>query len=210
MAAGGSGDGPVTEASTTPTDRSRIRLNMALWLVVVLAAVSAIFLGKTLYDDHQRAQAPVVDAGTDVGSGVVQAMDESPVVDQVRIADVIEAATKFVNAFTNIDYKTADSTIATVRSMTTGAFQTQYDKSVKGTKTLLQRLHATYRSEVVYAGYTTGDADSATVVLATQGTVSSDITHKQVEAHNNQISVSLSKSGDRWLVNNVTFIGEGS
>ena len=183
---------------------------MALWLGVVLTAVAAIFLGAKVYDQHQREQAPVVGAGTDVGSGVVQAMDESPAGDQKRIADVIEASTKFVNAFTNIDYKTADSTIATVRSMTTGAFQTQYDKSVKGTKTLLQRLHATYRSEVVYAGYTTGDADSASVVLATQGTVSSDITHKQVTAHNNQISVSLAKSGDRWLVNNVTFIGEGS
>ncbi|GAB2988246.1 hypothetical protein [Nocardioides montaniterrae] len=201
----------VPTTSTEPTtDRSRIRLNLALWLGVLLVAGAAIFLGAKMYDQHQREQAPTVDAGSDVGSGVVQAMDESPASDQQRIADVLVASTKFVNAFTNIDYKTADSTIAAVRSMTTGAFRAQYDKSVKGTKTLLQRLHATYRSEVVYAGYTTGDADSATTVLATQGTVSSDITHKQVAAHNNQIKVDLARSGGRWLVNNVTFIGEGS
>lgn len=213
MAAGGPGDGPVTEASPTSTpstDSGRVPLNIALWVAVVLAAVATIFLGKVIWDQHERAAAPSVDAGQQVGSGVVEAMSESSSADQERIADVLNQGTKFINAFLNVDYRKIDSDIEAVRSMGTPAFQKQYDRSVPSMKKLAERLKSVASSEVVWAAYESGDADSATVLLATQGTATNTLTHGKPTARYVRIRLDLSKVGDRWLANNVVQVGAGS
>jgi hypothetical protein len=209
VAAGGSGDGPVTEASSTPPDRSRIPLNIALWLAVMLAAVAAIFLGKVMYDQHDRAQAPVVDVGSDVGSGVVQAMDESPRSEQERIEQVLEQGTKFVDAFLNVDYRKIDAQIATVHSMGTAEFQKQYDKGAAGLKKFATQLQSITTSEVVWAAYESGDADSATVLLATQGTGQNKMA-KTPALQLNRVRLDLTKVDGRWLANNVVMVGATS
>lgn len=199
----------MTEASPTPAEHSRIPLNIALWVAVVLTAVAAIFLGKTMYDQHDRAQAPVVDAGTDVGSGVVSAMGESPSVDQERIAEVLKQGALFVNAFQSFDYRRMDSDIAAVRSMGTPAFVKQYDKSTPGLKKLAAHLHSVGSSNVVWAAYEVGDADSATVLLASIGSVTNNLS-KGPTARYVRTKLDLVKVDGRWLANSVEQIGAGS
>jgi Mce-associated membrane protein len=213
---------PGSDGSETPTDdRTRIRLNIGLWIVLLVVATCVVVggtemwskhaddggsvwsrIGRTLVDKHE----PAADLGQDVGKGVVTALPGMPDNDQRRIADVIEASTKMVTAFLNVSWKNTDGSFAEVRSMSTGDFRKQYDKSTKSLDTLAKRVHSTETGEVDWAGYVAGDQDSATVILATSGTVSSKVTKYQPQARLYRIQLDLQKVGDRWLVNNLQFV----
>lgn len=221
MASGGSGDAAVSSASGSLTGTGRTRLNIALWLAVLVLATAVIALGAWMWNKHSGdggsvwtrightlvdKQEPAADLGQDVGKGVVTSLPTMPDNDQQRIADVLESGTKMVTAFLNVDWRHTDSAFAEVRSMATGDFRKQYDKSTKSLATLTKRVKSTETGEVDWAGYVAGDQDSATVILATSGTVSSNVTKHQPQARLYRIQVDLQKVGDRWLVNNLQFV----
>ena len=61
-------------------------------------------------------------------------------------------------------------------------------------------------AQVIWAGYSSGDKDSATVLLATQGSLSSTASKGKKLARYDRVRVDLQKVGGRWLTNNITFL----
>ena len=222
MAAGGAGGPTLSGLDETRAARSRTRLNIGLWIGVLLAGVLVIAVGAVMWNLHadddgsvlarvartvvDKHDSDAADEGKAVGSGVVKAVPAAPIADQERISDVLVAATKFVNTFMNVDYKTMDSTFASISATSTGAFQKQFDKSVESLKSLTTRVKSVQTSEVVWAGYSSGDADSATVLIATQGTMSSTASKGKALARYDRVRVDLAKVDGTWLTNNLTFL----
>lgn len=228
MATRGTGDAAVSEPYGGPgggaerADGARTRLNIVLWVIALLCAIAVIVLAATMWSKHSsdeggfgtrlghtlvdKRAAPVVDFGKDVGKGVVTAQPASQPGDQQRIADVVETSAKMVDAFVNIDWRRTDSQFATVRSMATGDFQKQYDKSTKSIAKLSQRVHSVETGEVVWAAYVAGDAKTADTIVAVNGTVSSTLTKNEAVTKNLRLKVDLKKIDGRWLVDNVQFV----
>ncbi|GAB3860221.1 hypothetical protein GCM10028801_22640 [Nocardioides maradonensis] len=212
----------MTDAFGSQVNSDRTRLNIGLWLAALVAAAVVLFLGSqmwhlhsgdggtvldragnTLIDKHDQAAAGL---GADVGAGVVTSVPEAPSGDQQRLADILTAGTRMVTSFLNVDWKNPDASFAAVRAASTGAFRTQYDKSTAAIAKLARRMHSTERGEVIWAGYVAGDADSATVIAVTSGTVASKATKYQPHARFYRIQLDLQKVGQDWLVNNLQFV----
>ena len=222
VASGGSGGPTVSTEPEALTDSSRTKLNISLWVAVLVAAAVVIYLGSQMWDQHaddgggvlhrvgrtlvDSRSAPAVELGDDVGKGVVARLPESSDADQERLASILETGSKLVTAFLNIEWKHPETSFDAVRSMATGAFKKQYDKSTKSLATLAKRVHSVEKGEVVWAGYVGGDKNSATMVLATSGTVTSNVTKHQPQARFYRIQLDLTKVGSSWLVNNLQFV----
>ncbi|WP_460845051.1 hypothetical protein [Nocardioides ultimimeridianus] len=208
MAAAGSGGAELKLAPEGPDEgmaaAARIRLNLALWLLVLLTGTAVIVLGAKMWSNHDASPG----VGDSVGSGIVSAVPAAPAAEQQRIAAVLKASTVFVNTFMNVDYRTMDSTFAAVKSLATGPFRKQFDKSVPSLRKLATRLHSVETATVIWAGYSSGDADSATVLLASKGTNTGDSADgkSRTVARYDRIRVDLQLVGGRWLANNITFV----
>lgn len=217
MAAAGSGGAKLNLAPDGPDEgldqglengmaaASRIRLNVVLWLLVLLTGTAVIVLGAKMVSTHDTSPG----VGDSVGSGIVSAVPAAPEADQQRIADVLKASTVFVNTFMNVDYRTMNSTFAAVKSLATGPFRSQFDKSVPSLRKLATRLHSVETATVIWAGYSSGDADSATVLLASKGTntgTNAATGKPNTVARYDRIRVDLQLVDGRWLANNITFV----
>lgn len=206
VVAGGSGGEPVTEQG------SRVRLNVALYAATVLCACAALLVGYLAWDargDESAGAGVAPGAGKDVGRGVVQAVDEADDAEQQRVADQIAAASKMVNAFVNFDYQDADATIEAVKAMSTGTFLEQYSKGAADLEKIARRAKSQMTARVVWAGLVAGDADSATVIVATSGKVRNKTTEFKDEARNYRIQVDLVRKDDRWLTNDLQYVALG-
>jgi hypothetical protein len=206
VAVGGSGGEPVTEQS------SRIRLNVVLYAATVLCACAALLVGYLAWDargDGDTGTEAAPGAGRDVGRGVVQALAEAEPAEQERVGEQIEAATKMVNAFVNFDYKDADATIEAVKSMSTGTFLEQYSKGAADLEKIARRAKSQMVARVVWSGLVAGDDDSATVIVATTGTVRNKTTKFKDEARNYRIQVELVREDGRWLTNDLQYVALG-
>lgn len=216
--AGRSGGGPV---------RARVRLNIALYVLVILSTIAVCFLFRSvMWSAHadkggdtsggwfQRSVAVALDQqsegatsliGTDVGPGLVQAVKPADDEEQARWAAIVDAATGMATAFLNIDYRELDATREAVLERATGAFQTQYEKSFDGLTKLTERAKSVQTGEVVWAGISSADEDSATVFLATNTKVTNINTPEpQAKAYRVQIELEL-QDGD-WLTRDLRFI----
>ncbi len=101
MAAGGTGDPTVS-----PDPRKRVRLNIALYVVVLLVACACVVGGVLAW----RTQSDRADAAAE----------------QERYGDVLAAARAEAEAFINIRYDDAQASIDEVVAGATGDFQEQY------------------------------------------------------------------------------------
>ncbi len=177
MAPGGAGGEPVR----------RPRLNLVLGLVVLLLAVAVVaggfYVARERDDREQAAQ------------------------DQERYGEVLAAARKEIEAFVNIDYRSAQESIDAVAAGATGAFAEEYDSSTKGVIEMVTRAKSVMEGEVLWAGVTAADPDSASVIVATTGTVANTQTGNKPVARQFRIKVDLVREGDQWKTNNVEFVG---
>lgn len=206
VAVGRSGGEQVTE------DRSRVRLNIALYAATVVCgcvALLLLYLHVSTSDNEVNGTDVVPDAGQDVGRGLVEAVPLAEDAEQVRTADQIEAATKMVTAFVNFDYEDPARTIEAVKSMSTGTFLSQYSAGAKDLEKLATEAQSIMVAEVVWAGLVAGDDDTATVILATTGTVKNKTTDFQPEARNNRIRLELVREGGRWLATDLQYVALG-
>ena len=229
VASGGPGGRSVRGDSS-----SRVRFNVTLYVLTVLCLCAVLLLGwvtwRAIADDDDIApdgvwdqtvaflsdrQPPVAEsrAGEKIGDRTVTALAQAPQEDQEARAEVIDAATKMANAFLNISYQNVDSTFEAVRSMATGDFEKQYDQSTDGLAKATKRAHSVQKSEVVWAGIDQFDGDSATVLIATTGTVANDMSEGKPTARNYRLQLGLAYEDGRWLTRELQFIetiGEGS
>lgn len=216
--AGGPGGGPV---------RARVRLNIALYALVIVSTVAVCFLfrsvmwnahadkgGDTSGNWFQRSVAVVLDQqsdgatsliGTDVGPGLVQAVKPAPDEDQARWAAILDAASGMATDFLNIDYQDLDATRQAVLERATGAFQTQFEKSFDGITKLTQRMKSVQSGEVVWAGISSADDDSATVFLAVNTKVT-NINTPQPQAKPYRLQIELELHDGEWLTRDLRFI----
>lgn len=208
VAVGRSGGESVT-GEPSEEDRSRTRLNIALYAATVLLGCVALLLAFVLYQDDTDGAEISPDAGEDVGRGVVQAVDEAEDDEQERVAAQIDAASDMVTAFVNFNFKDPDATIEEVRERSTGTFLKEYDKGAADLKKLATEAQSTMVAQVVWAGLVAGDGDSATVIVATSGNVTNKTTEFKEEARNYRIQVQLVREGDKWLTNDLQYVELG-
>ncbi len=228
VAARGSG-GPLTpEGPGEQGSRSRVRLNSALYVVAVLCLGLVVVLSVLMSNAHrddggdrsgswfESAVAVVKDervsvaadnrAGEDVGPGTVAAMDPAPEDEQVRTADQLEGATKMVNAFLNIGYEDVEANIEAVKSLATGQFLRQYTTASNDLAKLTRRARATQTGEVVWTGLVAGDDDDATVIVATNGTVTNELTDFEPQARTYRLQLDVQLVDGRWLTSDLQYV----
>lgn len=207
--------------------RSRSRLNIALYALVILCTVAVCFVfrwpmwnahedkgGDTsgsglervadvLLDRHSDAASSLV--GTDVGPGLVQAVRPASDADQAKWAAILASATSMANAFLNVDYRSLDDTKQAVLEQATGAFKEQYQKSFDALSKLTERAQSIQKGEVVWAGLSSVDDDSATVFVATNGTVVNN-TVEEPQSRNYRLQLELALVDGQWLTRNLVFV----
>lgn len=165
----------------------RTRLNLVLYLVVLLLACAAVAGGVLSWRTHQDRE----DAATE----------------QERYGDVLAAATAEAEAFINISYEDAQTSIDKVAAGATGKFEEQYTSASGGVLEVLENEESVMDGEVVYAGVVDADHDSATVIAATTGTVANKQTDNQPVGRNFRLQLELVLEDGKWLTSDLQFVG---
>lgn len=211
VAAHKSGDEPVGD------EGSRVRLNIALCVAtVLLLGVTGVVLVALANGHRLPGQDPsgssaeaAPGAGRDVGRGLVEAVSAASTQEQQRVADQLEAASRMVTAFVNFDYRDADATTEAVRSMATGDFLAEYSAGAADLEQRARRARSRMVARVVGTGLVTGDDDSATVIVATSGSVRNRTTKFEDEARSYRIQVQLVRKDGRWLTSDLQYVALG-
>ena len=165
---------------------TRVRLDIVLFTIALLLGCGVVFGGVLVYQEHQDRQ----DAA----------------VAQARYGAVLSAARDEVEAFINIDYRDAQASIDAVAAGATGEFAKQYDSSTDGVIEVLERHQSVMDGEVLWAGVVDLDADSATVLAATKGTVANTDTGNQPMARYFRIKLDLQLVDGEWRTSNLEFV----
>ncbi|MFC6043868.1 hypothetical protein ACFP8W_00920 [Nocardioides hankookensis] len=163
------------------------RRNVVLYVFALLLACGVIIGGfyvARAHQDRQRAAA-----------------------EQERYGDVLAAARKETEAFVNIDYQDAQASIDAVAAGATGDFAKQYDTSTKDVVKILTQAKSVMEGKVLWAGVVDTDKDSATVIVATTGTVANTSTGNKPVARQFRIKLDLVREDDAWKTSNVEFVG---
>ena len=210
VAADRSGREQVTP--TTPDSSSRVRLNIALYAATVVLACIAVFLGVVLHNQDvdvafwKDDTSTTPDLGEDVGRGVVREVGEAPDDVQERVAAQLESASAMAAAMTNLDYRDPDKAIKTVQGLASGDFLKQYNSATSDLKKLATEAKSTMTGKVVWTGLVSGDKDSATVIVATTGTVSNKQTDFKERENNYRIQIELVLDKGKWLTRDLQFV----
>jgi Mce-associated membrane protein len=176
----------------------RVVLNVSLYVVVmVAAALLVVATVRVLDDDPGPTSLPV--------KGEV-ALDQAPSAEQQRYADVLDSASKEATAFVNISYTDAQTAIDAVMAGATGDFKDQYAQATDALVKLLTDNKSIRTGEVLWAGVVAQDPDSATVILATTGTVKNNQTGDEPKAENYRIQMQLVSEKGKWLTSDLQFV----
>lgn len=147
--------------------------------------------------------------GTVVGGVLVWRQDDTEArtaATQSRYGAVQAAATAEAEAFINIRYDDAQASIDKVAAGATGAFRKQYDSSTEGVIQVLTQNKSVMTGEVIWAGVSSIDDDSATVIAATTGTVANNQTDNQPVARYFRLKLDLVLVDGVWLTKNLEFV----
>jgi Mce-associated membrane protein len=183
VAAGGTGERLVTGTSTTPTGRFTL---VALAAVTLVLAAVCVVGGVLVVREHQDRQ----------GQRSAQA----------RYGDVLAAARTEVLAMLNFDYRKPQESLDAVAAGATGDFAKQYQEHAPGELDELRKNRSVMVGKIDWAGVEDVDADSATVIAATSGTVSNRATKDQPVARSFRVKVELVREGDTWKTANLEFV----
>jgi Mce-associated membrane protein len=177
-------------------------------VVVILCGALAITGGWSIWlrSDDDSASGGSSKAGEKIGQAQIQALPAADDDEQDRTAAVIEAATKMANAFLNLDYKNVDASTEAVISLATGPFKSQYEKSAKDLALVASRAKSVQKGEVVWAGVVAADKDSATVIVASSGSVANKTTKFKAVPRNYRLQLDLANEDGAWLTNDLQFV----
>jgi len=187
---------------------SRVGLNITLWVVVVLCGALALTGAWWLLanDDDTTAASATSRAGERLDDARVEALPMADEAEQHRNAAVIESATKMSNAFLNLDYENVEASTEAVLSLATGPFLAQYEKSTESLTKIATRAKSVQTGEVVWAGLVAADDDSATVIVASSGSVSNKTTDFKAVPRNYRLQVDLVNQDGTWLTRDLQFV----
>ncbi len=176
---------------------NRVVGNVALYVVVMVAAALLVVAAVRVLDDSGPTSLP--------SEGLVE-LDKASATEQDRYADILASASKEATAFLNIRYDTAQESIDAVMAGATGEFRDQYAQATDALITLLKDNKSIRTGEVIWAGVVAQDPDSATVILATTGTVQNNQTGANPKAENYRIQMQLAAEEGRWLTSDLQFV----
>ncbi len=206
---------PATPAQT------RARFNIVLYVVALICVAAIGLLGSRIWGevdgsdgfwDHvgdvikDPAPEQASRAGERIGDAQFEALPLAGDEEQRRTAAVIDAATKMSNAFLNLNYEDVDASAQAVLSLATGAFQKQYEESTEGLTKVATRAKSVQTGEVVWAGVVAVDEDSATVIVASSGTVSNKTTKFEAVPRHYRLQLDLSLNDGQWLTRDLQFV----
>ena len=163
----------------------------------MVAAALLVVATVTLVRDDGPTDLPV--------RGVVK-LDESAADEQDRYVEIMDSATAEATAFVNIRYDDAQASIDEVMAGATGAFRDQYAKSTEGVIQVLTDNKSVMTGEVLWTGVVAQDQDSATVIVATSGTVQNVQTDNKPVARNFRLQLELVSEKGRWLTSDLQFV----
>lgn len=168
VAPGGSG-GQQVSGPTGADDARRVRLNLVLYVVALLAAAVTVVVAVAVVGEVRDDPSPAL-PGDDTVEPV--ALEEAESEEQERLAAVITSARDQVDAFMNIRYDDVQATFDAVLAGATGAFQDQYRSASGDLAAEMRKQRSVQESEVLWTGIVAADPDSATVAAAVSSTVS--------------------------------------
>jgi Mce-associated membrane protein len=162
------------------------RRNSALYAVALLLACACVAGAVLVYLERgERA-----DARTE----------------QERYGAVLASARSEASALVNIDYRDPQAAIDAITSGATGEFKKQLDEGSGPLTEILEQGQATRAGDVVWAGVVAVDADSARVIVATEGTVTFSATTEEPRAENFRMQLDLELVDGDWLTGTLEFI----
>ena len=82
----------------------------------------------------------------------------------------------------------------------------QYQQSSEGLAKVATRAKSVQTGEVVWAGVVASDEDSATVIVASSGTVSNKTTEFKAVPRNYRLQLDLAFEDDQWLTRDLQFV----
>ena len=167
--------------------RSRVGLNLTLCTLALLLACGVAFGGVVVRQDHR-------DRDRDAG-------------EQERYSDVLAAAEQEAEAFLNIGYRDAQEGMDAIAAGATGDLRRQYARSTNGVVEVLRRNRSVRTGKVVWAGVVDVDADSATVLAATSGTLANVSTGNRPVGQKLRIRLDLLRRHGRWLTSDLELVG---
>lgn len=179
----------MTPAVPGGGSRPRRRVDLVLAAAVLLAGCLVIVLAVAVVQQRSRPATAL----------------ESAVAD--RYADVLAAATAEAEAFVNIRHDRAQESIDAVAAGATGEFRDQYAESTEGVLQVLRENRSVMEGEVVWSGVVDVDEDSATVLVATTGTVANKQTGDEPVARDFRLRLELVLEDGRWLTSDLQFVG---
>ena len=127
--------------------------------------------------------------------------------EQDRYGEVKAAAEATATALVNIDYRDPDQSFEAVAATATGTFLDQYQASSDSLVELVTTFESVLEGAVSVSAVDDIDADSASVLVATEGTVSNAQTGEDTQVRNFRLLIKLVRQDDRWLANDLEFVG---
>lgn len=122
-----------------------------------------------------------------------------------RTAAVAAAETTVIN-FMTISASSADQDLQRTLDGSTGDFKKQYQADLSQVKTAVTENKVTSTGQVLRAAVVDSSAKSATVLLAVDATVKNTKNPDGRLSHY-RIRVSMAKTGGKWLVSKLDFVG---
>ncbi|MDX6372797.1 MAG: Mce-associated rane protein [Nocardioidaceae bacterium] len=177
---------------------NRVATNIALYVVVMVAAALLVVAAVRVLGDHPGPTSLPV-------KGLVE-LDEASGTEQQRYTDILDSASTEATAFVNIRYDDAQASIDAVMAGATGDFRDQYAKSTDGVIKVLQSNKSIMTGDVLWTGVVAQDPDSATVIVATSGTVQNKQTGDKPVARYFRLQLQLVSEKGKWLTSDLQFV----
>ena len=182
---GGETAGPVPPGPAGPDDREarEDRPRPSLPLVPVLATLLVLLFAAAAFLWFTR-----------------------PEPSAVRTADYVEAlqaARSGIVDVTSFDHLTLDDDIEQIRRVTTGDLRDEAAAELEDNRQNITESESIVNTEVIGAGVTRADSDSATVLMVIQATQQSTAS-PQAQVAPYRIQVELTKESDRWVLSGIS------
>ena len=123
-----------------------------------------------------------------------------------RRSAVLAAARQQAVSFTTLDYRHLDRDLGRVLDGAAGDFRQQFRAGTDDLSALVTKNKAVSRGEVLDAGIVSDDADSARVLVVADSTVT-NAAQQQPQQRHYRMQLDLVRSGGRWLVSDLQFVG---
>lgn len=183
---------------------SRSRLNVLLYLAVVLTACGVILLVLL----QQQSTIGIADRVRNVVSGSGDAVPAGVAVDaegEDLHASVLMAGTRQASNFLNVDYREIEDHNERVLANSTGDFAKEYQASLESLVKVTTENQVIQTARIVGAGVVAADKENATVLVAMEGSVQNK-DNKTPQANAQRLQMDLVWTDGRWLTHDLKYV----